>query len=78
MLPVDGDALSAPQGDAGGQALALAALRLDWGPAYALGCDEEIGWWASRHGRAGHLLTADGPDGLRREIAGDYSQGVPP
>jgi hypothetical protein len=50
---------------------ALDALRRDWGHAYAVGRDDEHGWWAVRHGQVGRLLKAGGPGGLRAAMAGD-------
>jgi hypothetical protein len=50
---------------------ALEALRLQWGGLYLLGWDEERGWWAARHGRTGHLLTAPGPSELGKAITRD-------
>lgn len=51
---------------------ALEALRFDWGGFYAVGFDEERGWWASRPRVIGHLVTAIGPDELRAAMAQDF------
>lgn len=49
----------------------LEALRFDWGGFYTVGFDEALGWWASRPGVIGHLVTAGEPDELRAAMAGD-------
>jgi hypothetical protein len=52
---------------------ALEALRWDWDTAYLIDHDEENGWHAARKDKIGELITADDPDALRREIAGNYA-----
>ncbi len=66
---------AAPQAAPGtaASARALEALTWDWGEAYLIGHDDERGWWASRRDQIGDLLTAAGPDGLRRQIRADYA-----
>jgi hypothetical protein len=51
---------------------ALEVLRDAWGVYYQIGCDEERGWWASRHGCIGHRLTGDSPEELRAAMIEDY------
>lgn len=52
---------------------ALEAVRFGWGEAYMIGHDDERGFWAARRDRIGSLLTAVGPDELRRAITDDYA-----
>jgi hypothetical protein len=49
----------------------LEALRRKHGRRYLVGYDEERGWWAARHGRPGHLLTAPRRDELGAAITRD-------
>jgi hypothetical protein len=51
---------------------ALEVLRAKWGGHYSFGHDAERGYWATRHGRVGHLLTADEPGELDRLVADDF------
>ena len=50
----------------------LDVLRLLWGDDYLIGFDDEHGWWASRRGVVGHIMTAGSPDELGRMIGDDY------
>ena len=53
---------AAPQAAAGADteevAKALEVLRLRWELDYLTGYDKEHGWWASRRGVIGHILTS--------------------
>jgi hypothetical protein len=53
--------------------LALAALEWNWGEAYEVGYTAEHGWHARRRDGLGGLITADGPDDLRRAVLDDYA-----
>jgi hypothetical protein len=48
---------------------ALEVLRANWGGQYGVGYDAGHGYWATRHGVIGHIITADDPDELDRLIA---------
>lgn len=50
----------------------LEALRFDWGGFYVTGFDHTLGWFASRRGVVGHIITAQGPDELRAAMAEDF------
>ena len=65
---------AAPQAAAVGSAVqrALEALRLDWDGVYMIGRDDERGWWATRHGRIGSVMTASEPDELRAAMSEDF------
>jgi hypothetical protein len=65
---------AAPQAAGGTSAVsqALDALRLKWNGIYATGHDPETGWWATRNGQIGSLLTADEPDQLDAAITDEY------
>ncbi len=52
---------------------ALEALRWDWGEAYEIGLDDELGWHARRRDGLGGWLTAPGADELYEAIAADYA-----
>ena len=56
---------AAPQAAAGAgtedAAKALEVLRLLWEPDYLTGYENDHGWWASRRGVIGQILTADSP-----------------
>lgn len=69
---VRADTGAVPQAGRTAEEQALDALRLDWGTAYLIGCDDEHGWYASRHGQVGGLIEENGPDELRAAIAADY------
>jgi hypothetical protein len=49
----------------------LEGLRRKHGEHYLVGYDEVRGWWAARHGRTDHLLTAPGPGELGAAITRD-------
>lgn len=51
---------------------ALEVLWLLWGDEYDIGFDDEHGWWASRHGVVGHLLTAGDPGELGQMLGDDF------
>ena len=53
-------------------AKALEVLRLFWEPEYSVGYDDEQGWWASRNGVIGHIITAPGPEELGKMLGGDF------
>lgn len=66
----------APQ-DAAGQLNAVDAQLLDalqgmWRGTYTIAHDAERGWWASRDGVVGHLLTAATIGELAHAILADY------
>jgi hypothetical protein len=50
---------------------ALEALRREWGWAYAIGHDDEHGWWAARHG--GWMDADNTTDNLRTQIFSVYA-----
>jgi hypothetical protein len=66
---------AAPQAAAGADteevAKALEVLRLRGELDYLTGYDKEHGWWASRRGVIGHILTADSPEDLGQMIGLD-------
>jgi len=47
----------------------LAVLALLWEGEYLTGYDDERGWWASRIGVNGHIITAAGPVDLNEMMA---------
>ena len=61
-----------PQAARTASAVALEALRWDWGDAYEIGCDDDRGWRARRRDGLGVYLTAPDPDALYGVIAADY------
>jgi hypothetical protein len=67
---------AAPQAAAGADndevAKALEVLRLRWELDYLTGYDKEHGWWASRRGVIGHILTANSPEELGQMIDDDF------
>jgi len=63
---------AAPGADTDEAAKALEVLRLLWEHHYLTGYDDEHGWWASRRGVVGHILTADSPEELRQMISDDF------
>ena len=67
---------AAPQAAAGADTdevvKALEVLRLLWEHDYLTGYDDEHGWWASRRGVVGHILTADSPEELGQMISDDF------
>jgi hypothetical protein len=61
-------------GAAGGaEALALEALRLDWGAAWAFGCGGGR-WQAARRDRTGHVLTRASAAGLAMALRVSYGR----
>lgn len=57
------------------QAARVAQLNVMWSvweDLYLIGYTDEHGWWASRRGRIGHLLTADGPGELGQRLCEDF------
>lgn len=56
-------------------AKALDVLRLLWEDEYLVGHDDEHGWWASRRGVVGHIITANSPDELGQMIGDDFGPG---
>ena len=50
----------------------LEVLRMLWDGVYTIGYDAEKGWWASRDGVAGHLITATDAEELGKALADDY------
>lgn len=69
MGPWDG---SGPEYTTGQCVKLLEVLWADWEHLYLIGYTDEHGWWASRRGVIGHLVTADGPDELGKVIRDDY------
>lgn len=57
-------------------ARALEVLRVIWGEYYAVGYDDERGWWASRHGRVGHIIVAPSAEILNKMIREEYGTGL--
>jgi hypothetical protein len=53
----------------------LDVLRLLWDDEYLIGHDDGLGWWASRRGVIGHIITARSPDELGRLIGDDFGPG---
>jgi hypothetical protein len=65
---------AAPQAATGASdkdASALEVLRVLWGPEYSVGYDDEHGWWATRAGVIGHIITAADPEELGRKLGDD-------
>jgi hypothetical protein len=60
---------------AGDIAKVLDVLWLLWEDEYLIGCNDEHGWWASRRGVVGHIMTADSPEELGRMIGDDSGTG---
>jgi hypothetical protein len=54
---------------------ALETLEATWGDFCLLGHDDEHGWWASRNGRTGSLLTSSDLGEMDAEITDDYGPG---
>jgi hypothetical protein len=52
----------------------LEVLRTKWDAFYLVGFDRERGWWATRLGRIGSLLTAPRPGELDAAITGDMTR----
>jgi hypothetical protein len=53
----------------------LDVLLLLWDDEYLIGFDDEHGWWASRRGVIGHIMTANSPDELGRMLGDDFGPG---
>ena len=53
----------------------LDVLWLLWEDDYLIGFDDERGWWASRRGVVGHIMTADSPEELGQMIGDDFGTG---
>ena len=70
---------AAPQAESGTGtediAKVLDVLRLLWNGEYLIGHDDEHGWWASRRGVVGHILTASSPEELGQLIGHDFGPG---
>jgi GH24 family phage-related lysozyme (muramidase) len=58
-----------------GTSRALDALRLKWDGICTTGYDTETGWWTTRNGQIGSLLTAGEPDELDAAITDEYGPG---
>lgn len=54
---------------------ALDVLRLLWSGEYLTGYDAGRGWWASRAGVTGHIITAPGPEELNEMMAEELGAG---
>ena len=54
---------------------ALDVLLLLWDDEYLIGHDDEHGWWASRRGVVGHILTANSPEELVQMLGDDFGPG---
>jgi hypothetical protein len=70
---------AAPQA-AGGRSIediakVLDVLLLLWEDEYLIGFDEDAGWWASRRGLVGHIMTAHTPEELGQALGGDFGPG---
>jgi hypothetical protein len=53
----------------------LGVLRLLWNDGYLIGHDVDFGWWASRRGVIGHIMTANSPEDLGQMIGDDFEPG---
>lgn len=56
-------------------AKALDVLRLLCEDEYLVGFDDDHGWWASRRGAIGHIMTANSPDELGQMLGDDFGSG---
>jgi hypothetical protein len=54
---------------------ALDVLRLLWDGEYSVGHDDEHGWWATRDGVIGRIITAAGPEELNEMMAAESGAG---
>ena len=52
----------------------LEELRRDWGDAYLIDHDPDVGWRAARRHQAGTFITAAGHEALRTGIRADYGK----
>jgi hypothetical protein len=50
-------------------------LQLIWDDGYLIGHDDEHGWWASRRGVTGHIITANSPEELGQMLGDDFGPG---
>lgn len=53
----------------------LDALRPLWEDEYLVGFDDDHGWWASRLGVIGHIMTANSPEELGQMLGDDFGSG---
>jgi len=53
----------------------LDVLRLLWDDEYLIGHNDEHGWWASRRGVIGHIMTANSPEELGEMLGDDFGPG---
>jgi hypothetical protein len=53
----------------------LDVLRLLWDDEYLIDFDDAIGWWASRRGVVGHIMTTSSPEELGQMIGDDFGPG---
>jgi hypothetical protein len=53
----------------------LDVLRLLWDDEYLIGHDDTHGWWASRRGALGRIMTANSPEELGQMIGDDFGPG---
>jgi hypothetical protein len=65
----------AAEGMSAEDARLLEVLQMLWDGVYSIGYDAERGWWATRDGVAGHIITARAPDELGKALADDYGDG---
>jgi hypothetical protein len=72
-----GEAAPQAAGGAGTEDIArvLGVLRLLWDDEYLIGHNDEHGWWASRRGVIGHILTASSPEELGQMLGDDFGPG---
>jgi hypothetical protein len=62
----------AAEGMSAEDAEALEALRMVWGDEYSIGYEDAHGWWASRNGVTGHIITAASALELGVKLGEDY------
>ena len=53
----------------------LDVLLLLWEDEYRIGHNDDLGWWASRRGVIGHIITAGSPEELGRMISDEFGAG---
>jgi hypothetical protein len=53
----------------------LDVLLLLWEDEYLIGHNDDLGWWASRRGAVGHIITANSPEELGQMIGDDFGAG---
>ena len=61
----------AAEGMSAEDAKLLGVLQMLWEDVYSVGYDQEHGWWASRDGVIGRILTAGSAEELGRALAED-------